>query len=319
MSYKEPYSDLVKREYEDKEYTEYLKQSAEVIENIVNFGSHIFKWAKESDHISGDEKIVALVLLRKILELIDSISILIGKSSVDSSKIILRSLLEVLFETEYLLKEDSEKRAKCLMVWYMNKLIKSRTKYDPTTTEGQIFYEELKQDQMLKDINVSGLTEFGKALSEKLEEEISDLKNILEDYGPYQKEYERLAEKSKTAPWYKMFQGPNNAYELAKEVDLGGYYETLFRTFSDTTHSNDLFEKVLKQGEPKNTIKIIQIRSPKDIGFTISITITFALKFYRNFIYYFFPKSKFAIEEYGKWYNENIKEFYLKNVNINID
>lgn len=314
--YKEPYIDLVKREYEDEEYCEYLRLSAETIDNIVNFGSHIFKWAKEVDHVSGDEKIVALVLLRKTLDLLDSISILISKSSIDSSKILLRSLLEVLFETEYLLKEDSEKRAKCLMVWYMNKLIKNRFKHDPSTTEGKIFYAKLKQDQMLKG---SGIDEFSRDLSHKLQKEISDIQKILKDYEDFQKEYDKIIAKNKNTPWYSMFNGPNNAYELAAEVDLGGLYETLFRTFSDTTHSNDLFEKVLNPNEAKNAINITQIRSPKDIGFTISITITFALKFYRIFIYYFFPDSKFAIEEYNKWYAKNIRDFYLKNVNINMN
>ncbi len=146
--YEKPY-DIVKREFNNKEFVGYLELVSGKLDLLVNFGSWLFMWCSKDNRLLPDEKIVLLLILRRVLELTDAISILIKKSSIDSCKILLRSLLETYFETEYLLSKESDKRSKCYIVWYLNQVLKLKYSFAPESKEGKLFYEAVNQDKFI--------------------------------------------------------------------------------------------------------------------------------------------------------------------------
>jgi|GEM_PF-6755282 len=87
-----------------------LEKLASLVSDTVSLGTHLMKW--DADKIrAGDESMPPMMFLRNIIELGDAISILIKTSSIDPTKILLRSLLENTFGLEYMLEKETEKRA----------------------------------------------------------------------------------------------------------------------------------------------------------------------------------------------------------------
>ena len=82
----------------------YLKEKlnlfANTLEEIVNFGTHLLI-ADIQKKRSGKDNFVPTLFLRNILDISDSISILIRKSATDPAKIQLRSLLESCLNLAY--------------------------------------------------------------------------------------------------------------------------------------------------------------------------------------------------------------------------
>jgi hypothetical protein len=239
--YDKPYEDLVKREYGEKQFLDFLDQASSVLDSIVNFGSHLFKWSKEVEKMPSDEKLVLLLMLRRALELLDSISILIKTSSVDSSKILTRALLELLFEIAYIIKDESNKKARSFVVWYINEHIKLLQSHENKSPQHEEFIRRIRNDKYLKKMKVPNLEDSGKR--------IDVLQSILKGYESENEEYQRTRSRRNKFPWYQMFDGPTNTEQLASSVELPGFYEIYFRYFSYTTHSKDIFEGVLKESE----------------------------------------------------------------------
>lgn len=75
------------------------------ISEMVNFGTHILNWDLEIKR-EGKNNNIPTLFFRNILEISDSISILIKESSIDPAKIILRSLIENILQLIYMIEED---------------------------------------------------------------------------------------------------------------------------------------------------------------------------------------------------------------------
>lgn len=303
--------DVVNRDISNEALSDYLNQTSTKIDLLVNFGSWLFMWCSKDNRLSTEDKIVCLVLLRRALEIIDSISILIRHSSIDVSKVLLRSLIELLFEFEYLVKEDSSRRSTCYIVWYMNQMLELKKSFDPESKEGKRFYSAIKLDKYMHKLNPTKPT--------TLDLEIENISEIIEEYKETNDEYRKTQRKSKrNFPWYAMYDGPKNAFELTKQIQLNGFYEYLFRHLSKTTHNTDLFQGVLNESKEDGQIGVIQIRSPMDINFVTTYTISFSLGLYNLMIEHFFPRSSHARQEFQKFYKKEIKDFYFRKIQINL-
>jgi len=109
-----PNENFIPREIENPEIQEILNQYSSVLEEIVNFASHVAKWCAEEIH--GGEELAPLYLsFRHIFELIDAISVLVKYSCIAPCKILLRSVFESVLSVKYILEKDTEKRGMAFM------------------------------------------------------------------------------------------------------------------------------------------------------------------------------------------------------------
>ncbi|MEK6570359.1 MAG: DUF5677 domain-containing protein, partial [Bacteroidota bacterium] len=132
----EPIPEILPREIRDDRLRDILSQLSLGIERTANCGTHLLKWFAEVDSLER-HRIVFMMLLRQFLELLDAISILVRQSSIDPCKLILRSMFEVFLSMEYMLQEDTRKRASAFIVAYIYSVLKDYRKADPSTPEGQ--------------------------------------------------------------------------------------------------------------------------------------------------------------------------------------
>ena len=68
---------------QDKTLSKTLNQFARLIEDAINFGTHIAKWDAAKKR-KGDSTLPPLLFFRNLLEIGDAISILVKKSSIET-------------------------------------------------------------------------------------------------------------------------------------------------------------------------------------------------------------------------------------------
>lgn len=307
MKYKEIENVLPRSQ--DKGVENLLKNFASLIENAVNFGTHLMKWDAEKKRI-GDENMPPLLFLRNILELGDAISILIRKSSIDPCKPLLRSLLENTFGLEYMLEKETEKRALSYLVWHANKDLKLCEKLDSSTERGKHLKKEIEKDKFLD--NVDSL--FNNPILIPAKKNAKDLLESLK-YVPIETEYQRANTIRKNPAWYALFGGPNNIEQLAKYLNLHASYEIFYRGFSGNVHATSIFKKKISQNKD-GTTDIIQIRYPEDAQSITQNTVSFLIMTYLAYFKSRLPEKNKEFQEwyfeFRKPYNELAKMNYLK-------
>jgi len=296
----EPIKDVLPRAIENKKVAEILLMYSKAIDETVNFGTHVFKWCIET---GGDnEQIPIFLLFRHAIELLDSISICIEESSIEPCKFMLRGLLEVYFDIEYIFQADTNRRAMSFLVWNLNMEIKMLRKRDPNTHEWQQFSKDLSTDRIVRDPKYYQIIDAN--------QKVSEFQKILAQpsYAEAETEYQRLIAAGNRNPnWYSLFSGPASMRDLARQVNLIGQYEILYRAWSGPIHATDIIKGKISIDAQKK-LGIVQIRTPSNAQIITSLTLAYAMHLYRSFISHYVPDR---MKDYDAWYVNEIRDVYL--------
>ena len=115
---------------EPKEFQDLIDLVSSTLEEIVNYGTQVVHWAGYNPKFKKPDIDLPLLLLSKhILEIADSISILLKKSSIDPCKVLLRAALEAMLYIKFITAERSEDRCKAYLVSYIKNKKNEYLKY----------------------------------------------------------------------------------------------------------------------------------------------------------------------------------------------
>lgn len=305
----EPIIEFIPREIDSPDIKAVLDHISSLIEEVVNYGSHIFRRGIDSIK-EGDENVPAFLMYRNIFELIDSISVLIKNSSVEPCNILLRSLFESYLNYEYLFEKDFKRRGMDFLLCYRHKEIHNLRRFDPRD-DLHAQYEKLKaRDKISKDIPsiaVPGVAE-----------RIDNLKKIFElpSYKDSCEEYERIKTTNRKPPkyWYSMRGSPKDVCQLADHLGFPVQYEILYRSWSELVHGTDILKDKFTIEGPR-LVSFSQLRLPHDAPFVALMAITFGLSAIRMLTKHYMPERA---KDNADWYMKEIKDSYLNLNKIKI-
>lgn len=299
-----PVFEILPRNGRDSEEIELLSKFSFLIEEFANFGTHVLKWDLEITR-TGDEHIPIPMMFRHLLELGDSISILVKHSCIDPCKLQLRGMLETMLGIEYLLEKDTLNRAMGFMVWHHHKTLKTYKRFNPNDQVNKDLQKKIKADK----IYVEGLP---LGSFPNLEDHIKNLESLLSSptYILAETEYQTLKKQNNNPPWYQLFGGPRSIEQLANYLNRQTFYEFLYRYLSGPTHGTDIFEGKLFSSKNSN-IDIVQLRFAKDAQIIVQYTLSFLLLTYQAFIEKRIPAHK---TDLSNWYLK-IQKPYLEIMN----
>jgi len=306
----EPLLEFIPRGIENSDIKAVLEPLSSLIDEVVNYGSHVFRWGADSIK-DGDQNMPALLMFRHIFELIDSISVLIRNSSIEPGNIILRSLFESFMNFEYLFEKDFTSRGMDFLVCSRHKEILSLRRFDPKD-EMHAQYEAMKaKDKISKDIPANPVTDIA--------ERIERIKKILElpAYKESADEYDKVkaAPKGKTPKhWYSMHGGPKDACQLADYLAFPAQYDILYRSWSELVHGTDILKGKITYEGP-GLVSFSSLRMPPEAPFVALMTITFGLSTIRLFTKHYIPEK---ISDNADWYQKEIRGPYMNLNKINI-
>jgi len=277
---------------------------ADSLDEVVNFGSNIIEWDNKpvSD---GEENIAPMMLLRHLLDVVDSISILTRNATGDPAKILARAVLEITLYLEYLFEKDTHNRAMAFLVEDTIRLIKSMKKIHPNKKESKEMYEVFKSENLLSNLNVTIKD------TEELDNFLKSKESLLQlpQFKNAYKEYEKLKKNGEANPkWYRYFNGPKNIEALAKHLKQRSLYEIIYRKWSGSVHGTDIYLGKIQSTEDPGKVDIVQIRFVKDVQEVVSYSLIMACKVFRLYIQKRIPGKNM---EYANWYLQ-IRDSFIK-------
>jgi hypothetical protein len=314
-----PINEILPREL-DPELKRILNEFSTIINEFVNFGTHVFKWVIEGAK-GTDEQMPLLMFFRDMLEKTDSISLLIMNSSTDPSKVILRSIFELNLYINYLVEKNFDDRSMAFLTCNAIRKKQLNKNYDKSKPEFERIRKLLEHDILISDPN------FLDDLP-SVEPVLKSLNSLLnrQEYKIIVKEYERTKNKDHNNPeWYHLFNGPKNINELATYLKKPFLYELLYRKWSGSVHSTDIIQgKIVEKNgsleiDGKVDTEIVQLRLPKDAQEVTAYTLLLLLN---TFIVLRDTKIMEKNNEIKEWYL-SIKQPLMKITQkarlINID
>lgn len=293
---KEPIKTILSRDVENKELYDILAE-------VVNFGTHILNWELENRDLY-DEDVPVIMMFRNILELLDSISILIKHSSIDPCKLLLRGLLETFLQLEYLLEKETKTRALTFIVWNTHKEIKSLTKMNPKEETYQQLNKTLQKDKLYPD-------NYRFPIHPDIEKELQNSNELLKlpSYVETEAKYQYLVKNGKKNPnWYQIDNPKLEDIEkLAAYLKRTSFYEMIYRIYSHSIHGTDILRgKINGEG-------IVALRFPKDAALITLEIINVSLSAYKTMIDKRLPHHQ---NENKQWYL-TIRDRYLQLIKNN--
>ena len=269
-------------------------------EEIVNFGSQILAWDLDALD-SNEHDITASMMFRQYLELIDSISILIRRSSTDACKAILRNALEIFLGLEYLLEADTVNRAKAFSYWHLYNGLLLLRRTDPDDDRYKQFISKIKQDKLMVGIdpvlNISGIKEM-------IERIAKDLKS--NEFSEVRKAHARLLNKRSHPNWYSILSKIHTVEKLANYLNRQAFYEIYYRAWSAAIHGTDAILNRFSLG--KDFAKIYMLRYPKDAQKVTQAVFQISLICYKIMID---KRLRDHNSEFIQWYGD-MREYYIK-------
>jgi len=298
----EPIEEFIPRQIEDPKLSEVLNKFSALIDETVNFGSHVFNWCFATIP-GGVENIPIFLSYRHIFELIDSVSLLVKHSCIDPCKILLRAIFESTLSIEYILEKDTELRGMDFMVWYYHQELKILRLWDPDDQLYKEFRKKLKGSKMFGNRELPDFP--------LIKEEIVKKREILKKprYIESQREFLCFKRKEGRAPrwWFSLHNGPRDIEELAEHLGRLDAYIILYKQWSSVVHGIDIIRGKISIDE-SGRVAVWQIRSPRDAQTITQLAVSFALTNIRNFVDQFIPNKK---QEVSKWYVKEIRDLYL--------
>lgn len=293
-----PVSDIIVRELQP-DIKSLLEGWSIHMDEVVNYGSTILENIGNLEKLGGDEEAPLIMTLRNSLELMDAVSILFSKSSIDPCKPLIRTILESLFTVCYITEKNSMSRSRDYLVCHYYKKLAIYKKLDTNTQQGKQWKAEILSDRLMGKMKTP--------LVKNLPKYVENIENILKKpvYKISVTEYKRIKKKKSKPTWHEFFKGPKNKYDLAKQLNLLGVYDILYRQFSEDVHGMDIIDKKIGRA-PSGWALITQIRAPFAAQTLCSISISIMIDMYKNLIQHYIP---YRGKEFALWYMYEIRDF----------
>lgn len=294
-------------EKNDESLQNLLDKFSVCINEIINFGTHILLWDIEKKR-EGKDNNIPTVFFRNIIEIGDSISILVKNSSIDPSKILLRSLIENSYQLKYMIEKNERQRVLSYMVWRAKKDLNYYKQFVSENQSSKHLKSKLSKDKLNLD--------FDKFMDREDVQKVINSKNQLlekEEFKEVNQEYIRTSEKKKNPNWYSLFDGPENFEALSIYLKKSLEYEFKYRKYSENVHITGAFKGFVYVGN--GNAQIIQIRDFENCSDIFAYTVLVLLDTYSQFVFNRIPEKEAEIKN---WYLEFKKEFNdLQNIKIN--
>lgn len=278
----------------------------EIIEELVNFGSHILKWDLEPKSVvQGDESIAPVMMFRHFLDILDSISLLTAAGSADTAKIQLRAAFETALGLEYLFEKNTRNRAMAYVTMDILNQIKTLKSLDPSGIEGKKLEAILQAETSITATDMAKKFDFKTLIAEK--ESVLQLPQYKAAYQGY---LELKQKKVNHPAWYQYYNGPRNILGLASHLKKQALYELLYRKWSGAVHGSDVYLGKIANGADPDKVEIVQLRYFKDIQEVVNYTQLFTLTVFRLYVKSRIPKRD---DEFRHWYQTNRDRFMKLN------
>lgn len=250
-----------------------LEQASDVLDSLITKFGEIQN--ELTLGISGNDDFVdtvVILFIRKIMEQLDAINVLYSTSLFSPAEVLLRSLLENIIGLQFILKEDTERRAAAYYLEHHYEELKKADRY---------FNEQSKSGKaMLDDIG----SERFQLYHEACEKKRAALGRIIESNEIFKgidiaRKKKIQSKKNKRAKhphvqWYEVCSNVTTFRGMMIETGYGKYYDGIYGGLSLETHG---LNATMAMHPDEDGFLLKWIRDPSGGGTTLSLACTFSV------------------------------------------
>lgn len=247
---------------------------------------------------------VVILFIRKIMEQLDAINVLYSVGLFEPAQIMLRTLIENIVGLEFILKEDTDKRAAAYFLeHHYQELDKSETYFNAESEYGKLIISQIGKDKFDKDCEK---LERKKQAFERLiksnpifrETDIARKKTL--DLKKKQNKYKKKV----YIQWYEVCSKVTSFYGLMKEVGYETYYEGIYGGLSFESHGLNV---AMGMSVDENGFSLKWIRNPEGGRDTFELACAFSIGVLQK-IYKYLGDGKSEMAEFKDFYMEFVKK-----------
>jgi hypothetical protein len=296
---------ILDREYGTKNAVKF-KAKHELLKEVLDYGTMLVPRAFDS----GPKDIKAICLLfvqlRQFLVHLDAVGILSAQGASASLELQLRSMLELLFTIEWILKADTQEKVDHLYVANL----RSRRRWQAIGITGSPeANDNAKTAARLK-------AELPPEAEAEFKREVASIDSALATppYDSINAKFEPFYKKNKRdSEWYKVYVKGTTIRSIAHDVNRAGEYKSFYSSFSSSAHGSNIFRSILFSGQ---SVEVNEIRQPQNVPKSIDFAVMLALEVYRHILEEYRPGEAFS--NFPQKYLTNWKQRHELRYNVRI-
>jgi hypothetical protein len=281
---------------------QYFSEPIGVLAEMVDYGTHLIPrcWASSGKRLT--DIVLLPVLTKQAVGLLDAGQVLLSSGCVNPAALQLRALFEVSVYIAWVLRRDTDRRARAYYVANLRRRLEWAKRARPGTAEFSAMtrdYRSLRIRNPLKDRQGEVLQE-----TENVERRLSK-----PDFRQMNAAFARRRGKRPYEPdWYAMLFPKNkrpSLYTLAKQVDQRAQYRLVYEQASEMMHSSRLDPHVRVEA---NALRIRSLRELTDFSHIAQLLMGEAMSTYMLVLRRYRPNEA---DNFAKKYAESWRTTYL--------
>lgn len=295
-----------------KDVKEAIEQASYVLDSVITrFGEIENKMTIGTSRKDNFVDLVIILFIRKIMEQLDSINVLYSTSLLEPAQVILRSLIENIAGLEFILKENTEKRAAAYYLeHHYQELDKSQTWFNEESKYGQLIIEQKGRaefDEDCKKIEKKKQALGRLVNSNPIFREIdADRKNKLET--------KKKKHKRQYIQWYEVCSDVTSIYGLLEAIGYENYYDGIYGGLSFESHG---LNAAMGMSADENGFSLKWIRNPESGGATFEIACSFSIGVLQK-IYNYLGDGECEKAEFKNYFVDFVKQRKIAGHNLDM-
>lgn len=278
--------------------TKHFNNQMELLKELSNYGARLIVRSFSISERKKSDIIIIPVLFKQFVSMIDAVQIALQEGNVYAANLPLRTLYENQLYLQWILKDETEKRASQYYVWHLRR----KLKINLSSIDGTVENDELKRK--LSGSPLEKILDSVISIQPEIKKQNDEINKILTSskYSDINVEFDRLkGTRRNDVSWYQPW-GPNSVSDLAERLDQGGEYVIFYSNFSNITHSHSI-EQMISYKD--NMVIFENIRNLESIDTVISITSSYCYRAFQLILEKYSPSE---VENFSRKYVEEWRE-----------
>lgn len=304
----QPFEPLLNRDMSKALLKPIIDIASPVLQETVNYATNLYQRCQTSQKGRPDEAYPVLAAYLHVIQMTDSIEVLISNGCGAPANLLLRSAFEGKLTILYILERKSKNRANAWLVQNILDHIEALETRDPSNPKAKEFREANEKDILSQIVGLPSLP--------NLPETINKLKESLKrpEYAEIYTEYKRLNKEGKKYPeWYSLYNGPRSLKALAQHLHQDDIYDFLYSSWSRISHMKDSAHLTLPLED--GTSVLGPIRNPMHIVHIATFALSMLLETTLSVM------KEFRADEnvsFRNWYGKEVREKHAALVDMEI-
>jgi len=280
-----------------------------VLQETVNHATNFYQRCQTSQECASDESFPALAMYLHIIQMIDSIEVLISNGCVEPANLLLRSAFEAKLGIGYLLEKNRGQRAISWIVKNIIDEIENLQTIDLSNKknkESAVITEPDVPEKIIKVLPTPSISEDIVKLRENLKKPA---------YAEAYAEYSILMKKGRKYPeWYSFFGGPRNLKELATYLNQIEIYQRLYSSWSRISHVSDAQHLTFPLEGGRSVLG--PIRNPVNSIHVGTMALSWVLETTSLMVRAYRP---YESSKFSKWLKKEVRDKHILLVRLEMD